>query len=334
MMNNNFYYNSNELFSHNAFINFVMGVRGGGKSFDAKDRAIRNFLKNKKQCVYIRRTRTEIDLVKKTYFNDIQFKYPDVEFKVEGDVGFINGEIGIIFLPLSVSSNFKSSSYPDVNLIVFDEYVIAESVNKRYLKNEMVLLLELVETIFRMREGKILFLGNAISYTNPLFTFFNIDISDTNKRFHKFKNGLIVVEIANNSEYITEKSKTNFFKLLEGTNYLQYAFNNIALEDDYSYIINKRPKRLDFIFTLRYNKNVFSIWLTKDTKLYIDDIILPNSNKKYGVTNEDICEGYINYKNENCQYYCKILKQYFFNNELYFKNITIKKEFIKLMKQL
>ena len=330
-MNNNFYYSSNELFSHNAFINFVMGVRGGGKSFDAKDRAIRNFLKNKKQTVYIRRTRTEIDLVKKTYFNDIMFKYPDTEFSVNGDVGYINGEIAIIFLPLSVSSNFKSSSYPEVNFIVFDEYVIAESVNKRYLKNEMILLLELIETIFRMREGRVLFLGNAISYVNPLFNFFDIEINDTNKRFHKFKNGLIVIELANNSDYIEEKSKTKFYNLLEGTNYLQYAFNNVALEDDFSFICKKRPRGLDFLCTLRFNKNIFSVWLTQDTKLYIDDVILPNTNKKYGITPDDICEGYTNYKNDLCQQYCKYLKQYFFNNDLLFKNITIKKEFIKLL---
>ena len=50
-MSNNIYYSSNELFSHNSFINVVLGVRGGGKSFDSKDRAIRNFLKNKKQTV-------------------------------------------------------------------------------------------------------------------------------------------------------------------------------------------------------------------------------------------------------------------------------------------
>ena len=261
------------------------------------------------------------------------FKYPDVDFKVEGDVGYINGEIGIIFLPLSVSSNFKSSSYPDVNLIIFDEYVIAESVNKRYLKNEMILLFELIETIFRLRnDGKVLLLGNAISFVNPFFNFFNISIKDTNKRFHKFKDGLITVEIDNNENYVKEKEKTRFYQLLEGTNYQKYAFNNIALEDDHSFILEKRPKGLMFLCTYKYCGDIISIWLMREDGLYIDGLENKNTKKKYGVTDADITDGYCSHKKEESKYQFNLIKQCYFCNNVYFKNITIKKRFINILK--
>ena len=43
-LDNSIYYSSDELFSRQSKINFIMGERGNGKSFDAKKRMINNFL--------------------------------------------------------------------------------------------------------------------------------------------------------------------------------------------------------------------------------------------------------------------------------------------------
>ena len=139
------WYNPNRLFSHNAFINFVMSPRGNGKSYSAKEKIIKNYLKDGSQSVYVRRTKVEIDEVKDTYWNDIQEAYPNLEFKVEGDIGYINNDIVVYFIPLSTSTNKKSASYPKVKLIVFDEYIITKTTYNRYLKNEMTLFLDLIE---------------------------------------------------------------------------------------------------------------------------------------------------------------------------------------------
>ena len=79
------------MYSHDCMINFVFGGRGLGKSFAFKRKAINNFLRKGEQTIYLRRTQTELDLVKKTYFNDIKDYYEGVDFYVNGNEGFING---------------------------------------------------------------------------------------------------------------------------------------------------------------------------------------------------------------------------------------------------
>ena len=67
----NIYYDMSKLLSFNKFLNISIGARGLGKSYAAKRWAINNWLKNKKQFVYIRRYKTE--------FNNIKNEQPTTE---------------------------------------------------------------------------------------------------------------------------------------------------------------------------------------------------------------------------------------------------------------
>ena len=117
------WYSYQNLLSQNCFLNFVMSPRGNGKSYGAKKIMIDNFIKKGKQSVYVRRTQTELDGMKMTFFADIAEQYPSNEFEVVGDVGYIDGEEAIFFIALSTSLKKKSSAYPKVTSIFFDEYV-------------------------------------------------------------------------------------------------------------------------------------------------------------------------------------------------------------------
>ena len=159
----NKWYSPERLLSHNAFLNFVMSPRGNGKSYSAKKRIIKNFLKDGSQAVYVRRTKVEIDEVKDTFWNDISIEFPNLEFEVIGYIGYINNEEVVHFIPLSTSTNKKSASYPKVNFIVFDEYIITKTTYNRYLKNEMILFFDLIESVFRRRENcRVLLMANAV----------------------------------------------------------------------------------------------------------------------------------------------------------------------------
>ena len=76
----NYYYNGNDLLSHNASISFVMGERAGGKTFYFKRKLIDDFLKYGRTAVYIRRELVQIENVCHTLFDDViasDTKYQD-----------------------------------------------------------------------------------------------------------------------------------------------------------------------------------------------------------------------------------------------------------------
>lgn len=232
------WYSCNRLLSHNAFISMVMSPRGNGKTYDGKKLIIKNFLKDGSQSVYVRRKKTEIDEVKNNFWKDIQEEFPNHDFTVEGTVGFIDGKEVVYFIPLSTSTNKKSTAYPKVKLIIFDEYIVTKSTYNDYITNEMVLFLDLIETVFRSRtNGRVLLLANAVSYVNPFFSFFDI-VPRENERFTKYKDGLICLEQFKSDVFMEEKKQTPFGRLIEGTDYAKYAIENEVLEDNNEFILS------------------------------------------------------------------------------------------------
>lgn len=291
------WYNPNKLLSHNAFLNFVMSPRGNGKTYGSKKMIIKNYLKNGSQSVYVRRTKVEIDEVKNTFWNDISSEYPNLEFKVEGDIGYINGDEVVYFIPLSTSTNKKSASFPKVNWIFFDEYIITKTTYNRYLKNEMTLLLDLIETVGRSRENvRVLLMANAVSHVNPLFSFFDIEINE-NERFSKFKNGLICVEQFTSHVFIEEKKKTKFGKLIEGTKYSKYAIDNEVLEDTNEFIKDRENVKYKFLACFKYEQFKIGVWENLENgELFCDEKIDEDNVNKFAMLLNEIEEGYLYFR--------------------------------------
>ena len=328
------WYSYNRLLSHNSFINFVMSPRGNGKSYGAKKLVIENWLKRRKQSVYVRRTVTEMQDVKNTYWNDIKAEYPNLEFDIKGDVGLIDDEVVIYFIPLSTSSKKKSASYPLVNQIFFDEYVITTSSHNRYLKNEMTLLLDLIETIFRKRTGtdmRVIFMANAVSFVNPLFTFFNIE-PNPNKRFQKFKDNLICLELFTDENFMQEKRETPFGRLIDGTAYGNYAIGNVVLEDSDDFILPKKyAGSWAYHMTLKSNGFTVGVWAD-----YLNDIFyidkkyhLKSTTHNYTILSEDNEEGFLHiHMFRNKEWRIKHLKKAFNEGNVYYINQEVKKFFL------
>lgn len=297
MTKENKWYSPERLLSHNAFLNFVMSPRGNGKSYSAKKRIIKNFLKDGSQAVYVRRYKTELDEVKDTFWNDISIEFPNLEFEVKGYIGYINGCEVVHFIPLSTSTNKKSASYPKVNLMVFDEYIITKTTYNRYLKNEMILFFDLTESVFRSRENcRILLMANAVSFVNPLFSFFDI-VPNKDKRFQTYKDGLICLEMFTSNVFIEEKKKTKFGRLIEGTQYAKYSIENETLEDNNEFICDRGNFKYRFICAFKYDDFKIGVWQNLENgKLFCDEIVDYTSSKRYTMLLEQIEEGWLYYK--------------------------------------
>ena len=326
------YYNAGELLSKNRLFNFIIGNRGGGKTYHWKVRAVKDFLNNGNQFIWIRRYNTELENIKKWY-DDISHEFEGHKLEVTKKHIKIDGMICGYIGALSTSQRLKSNAYPLVDKIIFDEFLIDKG-SLRYINGEVELMLELVETIFRMRDNnnKVIFIANAISIVNPYFTYFNIK-PNLNERFTLSKH--IAIELYTNQEYINKKLSTRFGDMIKDTKYGQYAIENKFLRDNYSFIC-ERPSNLSYANTVLYNGQYFGVWLVneKESYLYVDDIIEPNCSRVITMNMEDINENGKYKKHDGMVGYIHQIKYYFNNGKIYFNNIETKKYFYEVIKAL
>ena len=225
---NNFYYSITDIMGYNALFNYIIGERGVGKTFSAKEYVINKFIKKGEQFVYVRRYNTELEeavgtSTKQKFFEQIitAGKFKEHKLTNTKDTFKIDGKICGYAIALSTSMILKSTSFDKVTTIIFDEFIIDKGCY-HYLPNEVEAFLELYETIARLRNVKVLFLGNAISSSNPYFLYF--DLSLPYNSTHKiFKNGEILVNYIKNENYRAVKKASRFGKLIAGTKYSEYA---------------------------------------------------------------------------------------------------------------
>ena len=320
------WYDIGRLLSYNPLFAFVIGNRGGGKTYNATRWAIKSFLKNEKQFIIVRRYKEEL---KKCglFFDAIKHEFPGHKFQVIGRTAMIDDKVAGYFIPLSTSQKEKSTSYPNVDKIIFDEFIIDTS-NTRYLKNEVEIFLDLYETVNRTRNNtRAIFLGNNISIVNPYFTFFKIR-PNLNERFNVFKNGDLVVEIYSDTTFIENKKQSRFGKLVDGTAWSDYAIENSSLRDSDEFILKKKPQNSTYMFSVRIDGSDYGLWLShKEGLIYANNQCDKYNSHKYILTKDDHEPNYLMLRAfKNCND-IKTLKYAFDNGLLYYNNQNTKHAF-------
>ena len=325
-----FYYNLDKLYSYpDWIIALIVGERGVGKTMASKLFVLNRFLKTGEQFVYLRRYKTELDLALTTFWDDVTsngyFKDHDLRVEKGKLTKFIcDGKVCGYAAPLSTSNILKSTAFPKVNTIIFDEAILDPmSGIYRYIKNEVQLLLEIYETIFRLRNnGRLLMLGNNVNfYGCPYVAYFNLELP-YGSEFKLFKEGGIIVNYIKNEAYREAKKKSKFGKLIEGSAYGDYAISNKSLRENNNFIA-KRPSKCRFFCILVINGENYGVWQGIDGYLYISDKYDPNSPFKFACTYDDHTEHtiFLNYRENYCLRYCiRAYKQ----GWLKFENIRIK----------
>lgn len=285
-----FYYTLQRVLSFNALINFIIGERGVGKSFSSKKHVINRFIKKGEEFVYLRRYKTELKSSVPKFFDDIIDKkvFPEANFKVKNNNFYINDKIAGYALPLSTANILKSTSYSKVKTIIFDEFIIDKGCY-HYLQNEVEQFLDIIETVGRLRDIKVFMLGNAISITNPYFTYFNLSLP-YNSDIALFKDGSILVNYIKNDNYREIKKASRFGKLIEGTDYGRYAIDNEFLRDSKAFI-KKKEKWSKFYFILILNNKPYGVWNDyKNGFMFISEDYDPNCPVRYALNTKDHSE--------------------------------------------
>lgn len=325
------WYSYDKVLSYNAMMNFIIGERGVGKSYNLKAYLLNRFKKKHRQFIYIRRYDTEL---KKSLKDDEFFKdvgndeiFKDDNFYVRGDKFYMNDQICGYAIPLSKASIYKSVPFPNVDIIMFDEFLI-DNNTYHYIQNEPEKLLDFIETVGRLRNIQVFLLGNSISLINPYFDYFNISLP-YNTDIKTFKQGLILINYIKNETYREVKRASKFGKLIDGTKYGDYAINNQFLKDNNNFIKKKSPKA-KFFFSLILNGHTYGVWMDYNS----NDMFI---SKHYNVSHP-VCVTF-NYKDHNEKtimlksrsvFYQNMIRHYE-NGCLYFETLQIKSDVTSLI---
>ena len=266
------WYTPNKQLTYNRIYNFVIGVRGGGKTFNTLLHAIKRFEKKGEQFVYLRRRAVELDDACRRkdggdLFSDIRHHgyFKDVDLKVVADKSggynfYYNDKI--MGYGKALSTARRSTSLPKVKLIIFDEFLIDDkNRHDRYLNNgnEMFLFNNFYETIARGRDIPVFFLGNAFSMVNPYFIELGIRI-DNPKPNKIYKGKFWTVVFWRDEEYIKKREQTQFYQATKGTAFNDHAFGNSFYLDRTDFV-KKRPKDSEHQFSLVYMGKTYGVWV-------------------------------------------------------------------------
>ena len=321
-----------KILSLNALWNAVIGERGVGKTWQFKDWLIKDFLKNGNQGVYLRRYKTELKDIK-TFFDDITWKYPNHTFDVKGGKFYIDGKIAGFYFALSVGVAKKSVSYPKVNKLGYDEFILEKS-GMRYLPNEAQLLLGLYKTIDREEDRvRVMLMANAVTQLNPIFLYFGISLK-SGQRFYRYCEGEFVVELTDVEEFREHARKTRFSKIIKNTDYARYSIDNEFIQDDYAFI-EKRPRDCYYIATLNYKGIELGLWGSNKTgKIYASHSVDSTYPIRYSFTTEDHKPNFIILSQANKSERVKMIRRAYDYGYLVYESLSIKNTMIDILKTL
>lgn len=183
----NEYYDVDIIDKKDAHYNMIIGKRSNGKTYSILKKIVYNYAKGKGQGAYLRRYREdfkgkrgatmfdsliandEISKATDGKWNTVKF-YSDRWYfarKNESDDRLIADDEPFCYaFSLAQMEHDKSTSYPLITTVVFDEFISRIG----YLPNEFVLFMNVLSTIIRQRNNvRIYMLGNTVNKYCPYF---------------------------------------------------------------------------------------------------------------------------------------------------------------------
>lgn len=184
------YYSLDKILRKNTQYKVIFGKRSNGKTYAVLERGIKLFFQNGREMAYIRRNREDIGgkngqtlfanhvengLIEKyskgvwsdVYYYGRRWYFCRYEEDDKGNRQRITDEKPFCYgFVLSGMEHDKSTSYPNVRTIIFDEFLSRTA----YLPDEFILFMNCLSTIARLRtDVEIYMLGNTVNKYCPYF---------------------------------------------------------------------------------------------------------------------------------------------------------------------
>lgn len=266
------YIDPNEIISRGAYLNMILSPRGPGKSWAMKDRSLERFFMFQEKFIYVRRTIEEIDRTKHTHFDDIlhQKYLGKYEMRIKGDTYSIRKaqpkdldgkeladwqarnpweECGYA-IPVARQQAYKSSAFPDVTTIYYDEF-LPENPWARVNPDEVNQFFSLIETVVRDRKNvKIFMLSNTGFINNPYFKLWNIKSSDFKQQeFIRRMGGAVCVWYYRYDEKDEEFASNKVSSLISGESFKRNSIKG-EFKDGGDQLVMQQPKKTEFRFNM------------------------------------------------------------------------------------
>lgn len=299
------YYSLNPILKKDCIYNIIIGERSNGKSFACLEHILKRYCKDRKQGAIIRRYRDDFigkrgasmfnaivdaGLVKKysrgvwtdIYYYSMRWYLCRYEEDDKGKQARIVDDKPFCYgFSLASMEHDKSTSYPDIVNILFDEFLSRTA----YLQDEFVIFMNVLSTIIRQRDDvKIFMCGNTVNKFSPYFTEMGI------RHIDKMQQGTIDIYSYGNSklkvavEYCAPLNKAG----KASDNY--FAFDNAKLQmitggswelDLYPHCPTKiRPKDVVFTYFIKFSEQILQCDIVLQDTMYFTFIHRKTSELK------------------------------------------------------
>ena len=344
------YYQLDEILKKEADYNIIFGERSNGKTYATLKYGIKNYIKTGKQMAYIRR-----------WGEDLRSKRADALFSNHVANGFITeiseGKYNEVFhmgnrwflskydeetgkrypedkpfcygFTLSSMEHEKSSSYPNITTIVFDEFL----TRRYYLPDEFMLFMNMLSTIIRQRDDvKVFMLGNTVNKFCPYFTEMGLKQISAMEQgeidIYKFGEGGAVVAVEYCSSIVKSKASNKYF-CFDNQN-LQMITSGKWELDVYPHLPCKyKPKDVLFTYYIKFNDTILqgNIIQTKGQDFtYIHAKTTPIKDEDNSLIYSLNMNGKPNYKRRlisNASYIEQQVSRYFVTDKVFFQDNEI-----------
>lgn len=344
------YYSLDNILSKNADYNIIFGERSNGKTYAALKYGIERYIKTGEQMAYIRRWREDLrgkraeNLFANHVANGLIEELTDGKFN---EVFYLSNKWFLSYYDkdknkrypdstpfcfgfcLSEQEHEKSSSYPNVTTIVFDEFL----TRRIYLPDEFMLYMNLLSTIIRQRDNvKVFMLGNTVNKFCPYFQEMglkNVGVMEQGTiDIYRFGEHGATVAVEYCDTIVKQKASNKYFcfdnqnlQMITGGKWELAVYPHLPCK--------YKPKDVLFVFYIKFNDAILQgniIQVGDENFCYIHQKTTPIKDEDNSLIYSLEMNGKPNYKRKlisNASYIESQVSRYFATDKVFFQNNEI-----------
>ena len=299
------YYSLDKILEKNADYNIIFGERSNGKTYASLEYGVKQFVESgyNNQTAIVRRWKEDIKGKRaETLYNALESngRISELTNGEYTEVYYFNGKYYLsnyddnikkhvpftkplaYTFALSEMEHDKSTSYPDITTIIFDEFL----TRRYYLPDEFILFMNVLSTIIRQRNNvKIFMLGNTVNKYSPYFAEMGLkhipQMEQGTIDIYQFGKGQLTIAVEY-ADTISKNKESNKYFCFDDSESVQMIINGAWEMAIYPHLTTRFEQK-DIIFTyfIEFSGNVLQCEIVcKDNEYftYIHEKTTPIKN--------------------------------------------------------